>query len=303
MEYIMEFGYEQLRGADQEALGQSSFAAHALQWLCLPLFNVTMIISAIGLATKQKKMKPTIVLAIIDATIYAVIYGGRYIVVKFIFFIVSAFVISEKGRIKYLFKNHKKVIIFAIFGVWLLNYLTSLRSVSGMGFIGNLVVYFSGSFTFLSELLSKNVHGSYMGFGRITFGFMLNFISVIGTFVFGMPYKGTDALVTSFVGDYLTIGQGITYNALPTVLYYFILDFGKVFWVIGIIILSAFSHKVEDKFYQKKDWNYFCKYLFVLFTLFDTVLVYDYLGIGTLMSFLLIELFTSDKCKIEKIGW
>jgi len=303
MEYIMEFGYDQIRGAEQEALGQSSLVAHAMQWLCLPLFNVTMICAAIGLATKRKNMLPTIILAIADAAVYAIIYGGRYIVVKLIFFIVSSFVISEKGRIKYLFKNHKKVIIFAMLGILLLNYLTSLRSVSGMGFIGNLVVYFAGSFSFLSELLSRNVHGSYMGFGRITFGFILNFISVIGTFVFGMPYKGTDALVTSFVGDYLTIGDSITYNALPSVLYYFILDFGKIFWVFGIIIFSAFAHRMEDNFYKKKDWNSFCKYLYILFTLFDSVLKYGYVGIGTLVSFLLIELFTSDKCKIEKIGW
>lgn len=303
IQYISEFGYEQLRAADQEVLGQSSLAAHAMQWLCLPLFNVTMICAAIGVATKRKKIAPTVILAVIDAASYAVIYGGRYIVVKFIFFMVSAFVISEKGRIKHLFKNHKKVVVFAILGVLLLNYLTSLRSVSGMGFIGNLVVYFSGSFTFLSELLSRNVHGSYMGFGRITFGFILNFISVVGTFVFGMPYKGTDALVTSFVGDYLTIGNDITYNALPTALYYFILDFGKVFWILGVIILSAFSHKVEDNFYNKKDWNSFCKYLYVLFTLFDSVLKYGYVGIGTLMSFILIELFTSDKCKIARIKW
>ena len=229
--------------------------------------------------------------------------GGRYIVVKLIFYVVSAFVIAEKGRIKYLFKKHKKVVIFTILVVFLLNYLTSLRSVSGMGFIGNLVVYFGGSFSFLSELLRQNIHGNYMGYGNITFGFIRNFVSVVATFVFGMPYTGTDALVNTFIGDYLTIGEGLTYNALPTVLYYFILDFGKVFWVFGIIILSAFSHKIEDKFYNKKDWNAFCKYLFVLFTLFDTVLVYAYLGIGTLIGFLLIELFTSDKCKIEKIGW
>ncbi len=300
IEFVAKNGFSAIRGVELEDIGQSTYIALGFQWICLPFFTITIIFCAIKIAMQQTN-KLLLVLALLDTFTYAIIYGGRYIILKFLFYIFAAVIIVSGGKILQIIKKHLKIIILGALGISLLVYLTSLRSLSNMTFLGNMVGYYVGSLSLLSELVGKNLQGAYLGYGHMTFGFIINLFMAALKLVFGIEYMGSDTIFTSFAGNYHFIGNNIKTNALPTALYAFILDYGKEFFFVGVLILAIFSAVIEKRFYKKQTVRNFAIYLFVLYNVFDTILVYDYISPGTCMTFVFLVLLTKNKANERDI--
>ena len=293
IEFIMKNGFSAIRGVELEFIGQSTYIALGFQWICLPFFTVTIIFSAINIALGRKSSM-LFLLAILDTFAYVILYGGRYIILKFLFYVFAALIIVNGGKVWKIVRKQKKVILFGVITVLFLMYLTSLRSLSHMDFLGNIVGYYVGSLSLLTQLVEQNVQGDYLGYGHMTFGFIINLFQAAAKLLLGWEYNGSDTIFTSFAGDYFQIGENIKTNALPTFLYALILDYGKYFFFIGVLLLASFSFSIEKNFYKKPTIRNFAIYLFILYNIFDTILVYDYISPGTFVVFILLIFLTKD---------
>lgn len=291
IKYMFLNGIVALRAADLSSLQQNTYIALAFQWICLPFFTTTIIAASVCIALKMRQRILTL-LAVIDIAIYAITYGGRYIIAKFIFYIVAAIIVVNQGTIKFLIKKYLKALLLVAIAMVAIVYITSFRKLSGFNFLGNIVGYFSGSLCFLSALLKYNTNTNYLGYGSMTFGFIVNFFKTIGKIILGIEYNGSDAIFTSFAGDYLKIGNNTMYNSLPTMLYAFILDFGLWFFWIGVLLLATFSLYIEKRFYKRRDIMSLSIYMYALFVVFDTILVYDYISTGAFMTFFFLIFVT-----------
>lgn len=294
--YAEQNGLVALRAATPEEIGQNTAIALIFQWICLPLFTVTIIYAAILFAMKKIDVL-LLIFAVVDTYIYSMSYGGRYIIAKFLFYFVAAVIIVNRGSIGRILKRNKSIILLAVIALIALVLITKNRSLSGMGWWGNIVAYFTGSFGFLSVLLEKNFAHRALGFGYYTFGSPLNLIMAASKVLFDVEYLGSDTAFSSYAADYLKIGEHVSYNSLPTFLYAFVLDYGvQLFW-IGVVIFSFFSIFFEKRFYRKKTIASMAMFMFVLFNVFDSVLVYDYLSPGSVVVFAIIWFVTTKSWK------
>ncbi len=296
MEYARDYGLVALRAATPEDIGQNTSVALAFQWLCLPVFTVTIIYAAILFAMKKMDIL-LLIFAVVDTYIYSMSYGGRYIIAKFLFYFVAAVIIVNRGSVSKILKRNKSILLLGSVALVALVIITQNRSLSGMGWMGNVVGYFTGSFGFLSALLEKNFAHRALGFGYYTFGSPLNLVMAGLKVVFDIEYLGSDTAFSSYAADYLKIGENVSYNSLPTFMYAFILDYGvQLFW-IGVVIFAFFSIFFEKRFYKKTNIAAMAMYMFVLFNVFDSVLVYDYLSPGSVVVFLVIWFVTITSWK------
>ncbi len=268
---ISRYGFAYLRGVDRAEIGQSTYTVLAFQWILLPLFTVTMCLAGIEFAEKRKFTK-VVWLSIIDTVVYSVTYGGRYIVAKLLFYFVMGVLLNSTDSIKNFIKKQKKVILFGGVLIAVLVYMTSLRSLSGFNFMGNVVGYYTGSIIFLSKILDFQNPPLY--YGKMTFGFFVNFFKSVMKVIFSLDYTGTDADLQSIIAnaDYLKIGDNTWYNALPSWLYTFIIDFGLNYYWIGVLIIAIFINIIEKKYYKKKNMVMKVLYMFMLYNCFDSIL-------------------------------
>lgn len=290
--FLKNNGFVMLRATDLDSIGQTTATALAFQWVALPVFTVSIIFSAIDIARKNKKIL-LFFFSVFDVFIYAVVFGGRYIILKYVFFLISAFAIVNGGKIQQIVSQYWKYVILGLVAIGFIIYITSKRSLSHMSLLGNIIGYYTGSFSLLSQLINSNAQGNYLGYGNITFGFILNFLRVILKIGFRFDYNGSDTIFSSFAANYYQVGTNIRTNSLTTMLYAFILDFGKEFFWIGVLIFSVWSYFFEKKFYKYKDVKWFSLYLLVLYFVFDSILVYDYISPGTAVTFILLIIVCS----------
>ena len=268
---ILQYGFGYLRGVESSVIGQTTYTVLAFQWLLLPLFTMTMCLAGIDFS-KKHKFSSLVYLSIIDAAIYALTYGGRYVVAKLLFYFVIAALLENTESLKQFLRKQKKIIGLSIVVLFLLIYMTSLRSLSGFGFAGNVIGYFTGSFIFFSQLLEFQSTPLY--YGQLSFGLILNFIKSVLKVLFSVDYTGSDVELQLFLekANYLPIGQKTVYNAMPTWLYSFVIDFGTNYFWIGIIIMAVLINTIEKKYYKTKSLRYKLVYMFMLFVCFDSIL-------------------------------
>lgn len=291
IKYLISNGFIALRAADLSVMGQNTYIALAFQWICLPLFTVAIIVAAIDLALNRRN-KGLMILAIIDVLIYMLTYGGRYIVVKFAFYILVAMLMLSHDRLLKNIKKYWKQFVLICLAIVIVQYVTSERTLSGFSFGGNIVAYFTGSLRFFSEQLKNHNGVEYLGFGAMTFGFIINMVKVLLKIFFGIEYTGSDTVYAEFTANYLKIGSITWYNSLSTVLYSFVLDYGIYFFWIGIVVLAIFSYYIEKKYYQNNNVRSMSIYLYIMFILFDSILTNDLLYPGAFMTFFIIWFVT-----------
>lgn len=169
--------------------------------------------------------------------------------------------------------------------------LTNLRNWGNTSFIENVVIYYTGSFTFLDVILSEFDWTTSPLFGTGMFGFIINFIHALFALIFEVPYNSSSCqVITHFTGIPRFISPTVKYNAMTTMLYPFIRDFGFVGIIMGTSFLAWFISFVENKFKKSNSLLYLCLYVYLAFVLFDSVMSYQLLfpASGVTMGLLFI---------------
>ncbi|MDY0235314.1 MAG: O-antigen polymerase [Gudongella sp.] len=261
-----------------------------------PIFIATILILAIDIGYKRQK-KSMFIITIIDVIIYTILFGGRAMILQSILFIIISILLTNnftsiKDFILQLIRKYKIIIIFTGFSLAAIMYITSQRSFYGKSFIENALLYFVGPFAFLSELLKDNTLTKNLMFGKATFGWVLGLFSIIIKLLFGTEYNGADYIITQVTSRVRVIGNGITFNALPTMLYAFLKDFGYLGSVIGPALYALTMSIVEKKYYKLNSLFWLALLIFFIYGIPFTVMNYYYMTANTVILVIIIFSFT-----------
>lgn len=257
-----------------------------------PLFVVTMLLVAIDISRKKYKLFP-IIIAVLDVVFYTLLFAGRYMIFQLLVFIVFAMYENNARSVLDFILKHKKIVMFALVLISFMCLISSLRSARGV--ISSIYVYFCGSFSYLSYLLDNDIGTNIFLLGRTQFGFIYNFIFLAATFLLGIKYNGSNHIVTQLTQYMVSIGDGVNYNSLATVLHDFIADYGVYGSIFGLLIMGLGCNYVERMKIKYQSAYYEALYLYLMYSMVNSVLGYTFRGPGGFMIVLFIYLFCRNK--------
>lgn len=262
-----------------------------------PLFVATLIMALIDAANSSLK-KSTLVFAVTDILLYTLLFAGRYMVFQTL--ILAVFIFYDFSRLQSVFKfifRHKRMVVFCIILVGILFFISTSRS--SMRFIESLFIYFCGSFSYLTKLLDNGVGIDLHLHGKTQFGFIYNTWCMIVTYVFGLPYKGSNFAITQLTQETISIGGGYRYNSLGTFLHDFMADYGIWGSLFGVFVFSIMCHYVETVKRYYNDYFHSSVYYYILFVVANTVLGYSLRSSSFLFLLIFCWIFSVQKeCNI-----
>lgn len=290
---ILSSGWFELRSYAYSASSMASAGQLLIySWIINPLFSATFLLTSILWFSKSKYKRTLMLLSIIDLMIITITFGGRYNIVKFILFFISAFQFyrsfkGQKNKIKL-----KYIILGFCIGA-LLIYMTSLRSLKGLSAIQNVFVYFFGSIVYFSLIITDGYSplNSTKLYGNATFGLFTSIPMYLYYQVSKRNYT-PEYLIDQTSNDFLYISPGYRYNAFTTWLFPFWKDFG----IIGIIIGSAFVFylfcRLKRKLICKGELSSFVLLVYVSYVILTSTLSYNMITIQQTVT-ILFSLFLS----------
>lgn len=266
-----------------------------LQWVVQPVFISTILISMVYIALKRKN-KILVIVSFINVTLYTITFGGRALITTMILFYVFTFIIVKSNSTR-IHKKKKINLLFIIVCIVSLIVLTLQRSFGDTSFIESLVVYFAGPFSYLEAVLSHHdiSYSSSFLYGSATFGFILNLFNAVVTVLYGIDYSGSDYIITQITAIPHYISPSKSINAITTMLYPFLRDFGYFGIIIGTAFLAWVTSWAENKFIKNHQLLFLCVFVYFLWVLFNSVMMYQLLFPRSGVTLLLLLVFINSK--------
>lgn len=211
----------------------SQFEYFLISYVFDPFILITEIIFAVNLV-KQELPPALSSIMFINILLRAVISGGRMVLFEFAIIVICCFLILRNDDRKSI-----KTPIISIFVISILA-IGAVMISTGRGQEGTflekiwemLVVNFTGSFTYFGKMLTSNSFSD-PTYGGTTFAGLIDpFINLFKVIGF-MTIPTRQILVGNITSKFLVIGT-YSYNAMPTMYYYFMNDLQYV----GIILFS-----------------------------------------------------------------
>lgn len=267
-------------------------------------FMTGLIVHYVYSAFENRRRK-FFVYAFLNAILLMLVNGGRYALMQVLLSAVVLMVmrgrsVQKADRQEQFFKKKIKKGIVAIALVMFM--VTIFRE---QEIFKNIVVYFSGSFSFLDYILEKPTDFGLMEKmnGYLTFGCITEPI-VLGLKMLGLTTMKTPSYLFNIVGqNFYDIGSGSTtllFNNNTTVLYYFLRDFGVCGIIIGGIFLASL---VVYSYNRWKSGSKFHALVFVYIAviLLNSIMTYQLFGCNPFFVVFALY-FCSKKAKI-RIVW
>jgi oligosaccharide repeat unit polymerase len=240
---FLESGFVGIRNSYFGAEYESQYLFSLLCKTMPGSFITGLIVHYIYSAFETRRWK-FFIYAALNAILLMLVNGGRYALMQVLLSAVVLMVMRSRSvkradRQERVFKKKIKKGIVAIALVMFM--VTIFRE---QEIFKNIVVYFSGSFSFLDYILDNPADFGLAERlnGYLTFGCITEPI-VLGLKVLGLTTMKTPSYLFNIVGqNFYDIGSGSTtllFNNNTTVIYYFLRDFGVWGIVIGGIFLSS----------------------------------------------------------------
>ncbi len=273
-----------------------------------PVFTATTILAVITLFyRKQYRTRGLFIIAILENIILSVITAGRSPFVNALFYLMITFLLIRGGGLLKLVVKGKRIIFVILGAAAMVIYLSSLRSNSEFGFdqvtSTAFIYYFSGP-SYLSRLLETyreyGIGGKLM-WGQATLGFITNWFVVLLDPLFGGELETSLNIVGSRITSRrLAVGTYNSVNAMCTVYYPFLIDWGYIGIILGPIVLVFISKILVDRTKKSPSIKNVGMYVFWLYTLIRTVFKWDLMGLDFFVIMLSLHLFTSPLYKIRR---
>ncbi len=285
---IRDFGFDYLRtAAFDSSMGLANTAELVIiTWGIQALFIATIIFGVIDSIVNKKHL--LLIIAIIGIILYTILFVGRYLLVELVFSYIIAFVTAKKHINKEIRFN--KYMVTAALALIML--VTSLRSFGDFNMVKSSVIYYSGSFTYLDNLLSSGEYVNNYLYGFATFGFILDIFLAPLTFLFKVDFIGASNTISQITSTPRFISPNQTYNAMATMLYSFIFDFGFLGVLLGTLFVSGLSALAFNRIKNRMSYFSLGFYLFMMFVLFDSVMSYQLLFAKRGFAIIFLFLFT-----------
>lgn len=265
-----------------------------------PIFMATILVTCFCYIV-NKKNKALLIISLIDIGIYLLSFGGRAILIdSIIFYLIMYFVVRTNRK-----ENKKKWKInksFIIIGVLVFSIITRSRSWIKTNLIKEIFYYFIGSFSFLGIILEEQVGmSSNLLYGKATFGFIYNLIFKVLTFLFKVPYNGSDFQITNITAQVRLISPTRGFNALTTAIYPLLRDFGFFGIIFGAAFLAWAISFLEKHFKKTNNIYYLCLYTVLLNILFNSTLNYYLYSSAYGMVMIILLIFINTKANVIKV--
>ena len=286
---IFDQGFNVLRAyAFNSEMGlASSLKLFIIQNIVQAIFISTIIISVVY----KSLNKPIIILTIIsilDVIIYTLLFGGRSLILLLALSYIFSYLLQKKKKINFKF-NH---FMYACSLILIMYWITNLRSWNDDSFVKNIVLYFSGSFSYFSILIDNiNLFSNDYLLGTATFGFIYNPFHMLFSFLYKIPYIGSDVIITQITAVPIYISPTQTYNAVTSFLFPFYMDFGYIGILLGTFVFTVLSVQLENKSIFSNKVVFKVMYVYILICIFDSIMTYQLLFIKTGFIFCFIILF------------
>lgn len=299
IELLMAFrfgmGYDEVRGFYySEDNFSSPFEYRIVLFLFDPMIMVSEIVFAINIFDKQYN-KFTTILMFCNIFMRSIISGGRMIIFELAVFIVVNFIYQYKTYIKHK-KGKVKVGVLVSISTIVAAYITSERvqeeNTLAMGAIKTMVSNFTGPFTYL-DILNRN--GQYVEpkFGRASFAGLTDMFSM---FTNGLNLTDFDLLRTEIglmLEEFVFIGSKY-FNAMPSMYYFFISDFGKNGYFIGNAIMAIFVVFAYCYSRRYKTIKSLAIYLLMALLIAESSMTFLFFSTSFVMAILYVLFFMSN---------
>lgn len=309
---ISSSGYAYLRAfaSDTElGIASSGIQNSILDSFIRPIFASTSILSVVvSFSNANRKYKIRLLLvAIITNVCFAITNAARAPFVNFILYFLLGFVIFRgKNIFQSILKEKTKLFVCAVLFI-LIIYVTEERSMDGSGsvyFLKTLYTYYFSGPSYLTQLLDSQtgygIGGKYF-LGSATLGFITNFFSSFLILLTGKPQGSLYILGSVITNKQYFVAPDVFLNAMCTVFYNFLLDWGYIGIFLGPLILAIFSYILFTKAYKNSNILSFSLYLYWLNVLFRTIFKWDLLNLDFTVIYFSLLVFTYERKQFFKV--
>lgn len=261
-----------------------------------PLITVAEIVFAINLLDR-KYSKYIMAVMLANILLRALISGGRMIVFEFGVIILICFILNRKV-IKDSKKVRKQMAVIFIIAIVIAGSISIGRSQgTSIGFLqaifGALASNFTGSFTYFS-VLKRLSNFSSDSFISVVFAGLFDMITMITNF---LGITNADLVrnnIGTILAKFYTIGD-LSYNAMPTMYYYFYGSLGKIGVLLGSTIFSFYCTYVYRRNKRFSTYKSFAFYLLMMLVIMETPMKWLPFDSSFIMSMFYILVFVSNK--------
>lgn len=287
--------------------GQTSFSNLLIASICYPVIIATEIIAIVCLYLKKKEMTKILIFGTVNLIIYSIMSAARNGFVLLLFFIIIGYLkigkIVEKQRYR---KKEKKNIILYLILIIVISFIiiiTKDRSLSNGSFIYTFYIYFFAGPSFLTVLLEDLATYGYtlnenLLFGTATFGFLYNIFALFAN-VMEIGVVNSDYVINSLItSNSYYIGGNTVVNAMSTIFFPFLMDWGYLGIFIGMFFFSATCLYVERKMIFKNNLRWIAFSMYLIYVTYRSVFKFEGISISFFFTLFFIFIF-SQKIKIK----
>lgn len=299
LKVILSTGFGDVRDIVYVGINEGpAYYAVLTRTLPFSIIGVTSLICAIELVKRNLKLLPITLLGIFLITIT---FGGRFAIFNFAIYYMISFLFTSK-------KIRKKIKVkYIISAITVLSLITYLRSTNGIGIYNMVILYFSGSLSYLETILANKEifsisDSSQMYYGYLTLGFILEPITLLIK-ILGVDLDVPSYIFNSHAQNWTNIGRdGFTlwFNNNTTMFYTFFLDFGYYGFFIGPLFLAIFGIFLYNTFLKQQSYLYFCLLIYYVANIISTPITYDFTSLTTTLTIIFVMLFVKNKKHKEK---
>lgn len=308
--YLLTNGWSNLRSNYDSFIPNGIYAVLINSYI-RPMYGALAILSIVNLFTNNSK-KSKIFLLVVGLVVnleMVFLTAGRIYLVNYLFyFLISTIIFYKEGKLN-LSVIMKKCFPIIIVLLLLLITITSDRNLSNndkTNFFYNFYTYYFSGPTYLTQLLNNpnieyGVNGKLL-YGSASFGFITNIFSHFIIYITGKP-SGSLYIVSSLIASKQYFIGGHTYiNAMFTVFYPFIVDFGYLGIIMCPLYISVFSYVITKKFYTNNTIFDSCIYIYWINVLIRSVFKWELLNVDFLIIIIFLKIVVQDstlkRCKL-----
>lgn len=296
-----------LENYNPESNYRSTIQIYGFEYLCIPISRATLIVGSIAFLKKSSNGVGILLLGCAESLLCAVVSAGRGPILNVIMILFWALVLLCTREyfyqiIKLVFKPTIMILIIGIIVFILL--ITEDRHVAGATLGSTIYQYYFSGPTYLSQLLMQDnlpwiVNRDYM-LGWATFGFIINLPLTVGL-VLGLGINTSNYWIGSVLtSGNLQIGENAFSNAMCTVYYDFLLDWGWLGAVIGPMILALITIYICKQAQSKRSIFWVSIVILWVFTLFRTTFRWDPVDITFSITVVFLYLFTHKRKRADR---
>ena len=229
-------------------------------WIVAPIFNAVIVIAIILYIFDNKNTK-LMLLAILNLIIYTITFSGRWLLLRFILFVIFSLFLANRINREAVKKVKKQLYIILILVFFCLLFITSQRGFDE-DILKTVVLYFTGSLSYFEQHLQNiNEHVYLLGSGF--FSGVIDIPLILLQKILSIDFIRPAEYIGTFTAQNIVIGEGIIFNGFGSALLDFWIDFG----FFGPLINGFFLGKIIVYLYNSLRYQNIKVYSIFIFSL------------------------------------